>query len=169
LRKIKIWKAKVENSNLEMFVLAADTDPEITSCLILERLSVLEDKLQQYFYSLNVNGYVWVRSPFAITTADTKHLSLKGAEELAELQTDRTTSIQLKFKETTLLQFWNLAKKKKSSQCYQKMPYLHYYIFPQPTCASRDLPDWATLKTRNGSDFFLLIKNYGCICDSTPY
>jgi hypothetical protein len=56
-----------------------------------------------------VNEYDWVRNPFAVTTADTKHLSLKEAEELAELQADRT--IQLKFRETTLLQFWNLANK----------------------------------------------------------
>jgi hypothetical protein len=40
-----------------MFPLTADTDPEITSCLILEHLSLLEDKLQQYFPSLNVNEY----------------------------------------------------------------------------------------------------------------
>jgi hypothetical protein len=90
-----------------MLPITADTDPEITSCLILEHLSVLEDKLQQYFLSLNVNEYDWVRNPFAVTTADTKHLLLKEAEELAELQADRT--IQLKFRETTLLQFWNLA------------------------------------------------------------
>jgi hypothetical protein len=44
------------------------------------------------------------------------------------------------------------------------MPYLHYYTFPQPTCASRDFPDWPSLKIRKGSDFFLLIKNYGCVC-----
>jgi hypothetical protein len=48
--------------------------------------------------------------------------------------------------------------------CYQKMPYLHYYTFPQPTWASRDFPDWPTWKIRNRSDFFLLIKNYGCVC-----
>jgi hypothetical protein len=53
--------------------------------------------------------YNWVRNPFAVTTADTKHLSLKEAEELAELQADGTT--QLKFRET-LPQFWNLAKNK---------------------------------------------------------
>jgi hypothetical protein len=47
--------------------------------------------------------------PFAVTTADTKHLSLKEAEELVELEADR--NIQLKFKETTRLQLWNLAKK----------------------------------------------------------
>jgi hypothetical protein len=110
LRKIKIWKAKVENGDLEIFPLTADTDPEITSCLILEHISVLEDKLQQYFPSLNVNEYDWVRSPFAVTIAATKHPMLKEAEELAELQADRT--IHLKFKEATLLQFWNLAKKK---------------------------------------------------------
>jgi hypothetical protein len=71
--------------------------------LILEHPSVLEDKLQQYFPSLNVNEYNWVRNPFAVTTSDTKHLSLKEAEELEELQADRT--IQLKFRETTPLQF----------------------------------------------------------------
>jgi hypothetical protein len=59
-----------------MFPLTADTDPEITSCLILEHLSVLEDKVQQYFPSPNVNEYDWVRNPFVVTTADTKHLSL---------------------------------------------------------------------------------------------
>jgi hypothetical protein len=112
-RKIKIWKAKVENSDLEMFPLTADTDPEINTRLILEHLSVLEDKLQQYFPSLNANEYDWVRNRFAVTTADTKHLSLKEAEELAELQDDRTT--QLKFRETTLLQFWYLEKKKEFS------------------------------------------------------
>jgi hypothetical protein len=99
LRKIKIWNAKVENSDREMFPLTADTDPEITSCLILEHLSVLENVLQQYFPFFNVNEYDWVRNPFAVTTADTKHLSLKEVE----LQADRT--IQLKFRETTLLQF----------------------------------------------------------------
>jgi hypothetical protein len=79
LRKIKIWKAIVENSELKMFSLTADTDPEIIFCLILEHLSVLDNKLQQYFLSLNVNEYDWVRNPFAVTTADTKHPSLKGA------------------------------------------------------------------------------------------
>jgi hypothetical protein len=38
LRKIKIKKAKVEKSDLEMFPLSADTDPEITSCLIFQHL-----------------------------------------------------------------------------------------------------------------------------------
>jgi hypothetical protein len=57
-----------------------------------------------------VNEYDWVPNPFTINAADTKHLSLKEAKELAELQADRT--IQLKFRETTLLQFWTLAKKK---------------------------------------------------------
>jgi hypothetical protein len=38
--------------DLEMFPLTADT-----SCLILEHLSVLGDKLKQYFPSINVNEY----------------------------------------------------------------------------------------------------------------
>ena len=58
---------------------------------------------KKYFPSLNVNGCDWVRNPFAITTEDTKHLPLQEAEELTELQADRT--MKLKFREETLLQF----------------------------------------------------------------
>lgn len=108
LRKIKIWKSKVEKKDFEMFPLTADTDTDNTSTLILEHLSVLEDKLQQYFPSLNVNECDWVRNPFVVTTEDTKHLPLKEAEELAELQADRT--LKLRFRETSLLQFWILVK-----------------------------------------------------------
>jgi hypothetical protein len=118
---MKIWKAKVENSDFEMFPLTADIDPEITSCLMLEHFSFLEDRLQQYFPSINVNKYDWARNTFAVTTADTKHLSLKEAEELAELQADRT--VQLKFRETKHIpQFRNLEKKKRVLSVIRRCP-----------------------------------------------
>jgi hypothetical protein len=77
-----------------MFALTVDTD--ICSSLVLEHLSALEDKMKQYFPSLNVNECDWVRNPFAVTTEDTKHLPLQEAEELTELQADRT--MKLKFR-----------------------------------------------------------------------
>jgi len=107
LRKMQLWKSKVEKGELEMFPLTVDTD--ICSSVVLEHLSVLEDKMKQYFPSLNVNECDWVRNPFAVTTEDTKHLPLQEAEELAELQADRT--MKLKFREETLLQFWILVKR----------------------------------------------------------
>jgi hypothetical protein len=90
-----------------MFPLAVDTD--ICSSLGLEHLSVLQDKVKQYFPSLNVNECDWFRNPFAVNTEDTKHLPLQEAEELTELQADRT--MKLKFREETLLQFWMLVKR----------------------------------------------------------
>ena len=90
-----------------MFSLTVDTD--ICSSPVLEHLSVLEDKMKKYFPSLNVNECDWVRNPFAFTTEDTKHLPLQEAEELTELQADRT--MKLKFREETLLQFWILVKR----------------------------------------------------------
>jgi hypothetical protein len=47
--------------------------------------------------------------PFAVITEDTKHLPLQDAEELTDLQADRT--MKLKFREKTLLQFWMLVKR----------------------------------------------------------
>jgi hypothetical protein len=90
-----------------MFPLTVDTD--ICSSLVLEHASALEDKMKQYFLSLKVNECDWVRNPFAVTTENTKHLPLQEAEELTELQADRT--MKLKCREETLLQFWILVKR----------------------------------------------------------
>jgi hypothetical protein len=106
LRKIQLLKSNVEKGKHEMFPLIVDTD--ICSSLVLEHASVLEDKMKQYFPSLNVNECDSVRNPFAVTTEDTKHLPLQEAEELTELQADR--NMKLKFREETLLQFWILVK-----------------------------------------------------------
>jgi hypothetical protein len=100
-------KSKVEKGELEMNPLTVDTD--ICSSLILEHLSVLEDKMKQYFPSLKVNECNWVRNHFAVTTEHTKHLLLQEAEELTELQADRT--MKLKHTEETVLQFWILVKR----------------------------------------------------------
>jgi len=76
-----------------MFPLTVDTD--ICSSPVLERRSVLEDKMKQYFPSLNLNECDWVRNPFAVTTEDTKHLPLQEAEELTDLQADKNYEAQI--------------------------------------------------------------------------
>lgn len=69
----------------------------------------LENNMAQYFPSITVDKYDWVRNPYAVSPESTTDLSLEKEEQLAELQTDRT--LQLKYGELPLLKFWMLAKK----------------------------------------------------------
>lgn len=111
LRKLKIWKLQVEKKHFEMFPLASDADPdgEVTSDLISNHLSVLEGNMKQYFPSLTVNEFDWVRNPYAVSPDSTTHLPLEKAEQLAELQEDRT--LQLKYGELSLVKFWLLVER----------------------------------------------------------
>jgi hypothetical protein len=111
LRKLKIWKSQVENKQLQMFPLTSEADPhrEVTSGLILNHLLTFEDNIKQYFYSLAVDEYDWVRNPYAVSPDPTAHLPMEKQEQLAELQSDRT--LQLKYGELSLLRFWILAKR----------------------------------------------------------
>lgn len=54
----------------------------------------------------------WVRNPFN-PSLETTHLSLKEEEELAELKNDRT--LQMKFNELELGEFWIYTKKENPS------------------------------------------------------
>lgn len=111
LKKLRIWKLHVEKKNLKMFPLTFEVDPhgDITSELILNHLMALENNMAQYFPSITVDKYDWVRNPYAVSPESTTDLSLEKEEQLAELQTDRT--LQLKYGELPLLKFWMLAKK----------------------------------------------------------
>jgi hypothetical protein len=80
----------------------------MTSELILNHLLVLEDKMVQYFPSITVAEYDWVRNPYAVSPKRTNNLPLEKEEQLAELQSDHT--LQLKYGELSLLKFWMLAK-----------------------------------------------------------
>jgi hypothetical protein len=92
-----------------MFPLTSKVDPhgEMTSELILNHLLFLEDKMVQYFPSITVAEYDWVRNPYAVSPKPTNNLSLEK-EELAELQSVRT--FQLKYGELSLIKFWMSAK-----------------------------------------------------------
>jgi hypothetical protein len=78
----------------------------VTSGLILNHLLALDDKMKQYFPSLAVDEYDWVRNPYAVSPDATTHLPME--KQVAELQSDST--LQLKYGEISLLKFWILAK-----------------------------------------------------------
>ena len=93
-----------------MFPLTFEVDPYayVTSELILNHLLALEDNMAQYFPSITVAKYDWVRNPYAVSPESTTDLPLEKEEQLAELQSDRT--LQLKYDELPLLKFLMLAK-----------------------------------------------------------
>ena len=103
LRKLRIWKLQVEKKNLQMFPLTFEVDPhgDMTSELILNHLLALEDNMAQYFPSITVAKYDWVRNPYAVSPESTTDLPLEKEEQLAELQSDRT--LQMKYGELPLL------------------------------------------------------------------
>jgi hypothetical protein len=75
---------------------------DVTSELILNHLLFLEDKIVQYFASITVAEYDWVRNPYTVSPEPITNLPLEK-EELAELQLDHT--LQLKYGELSLLNF----------------------------------------------------------------
>jgi hypothetical protein len=105
LRKLRIWKLQQEKKNLQMFPLTSKVDShgDVTSELILNHLLVLEDKMVQYFPSITVAEYDWVRNPYAVSPEPITNLPLEKEEQLAELQSDRT--LQLKYGNYHFLNF----------------------------------------------------------------
>jgi len=65
LKKLQVWKRHVENKSLKMFPLTFDIDPQgyITTQLVLNQLTALEDSMAQYFPHISVDNYDWVRNP----------------------------------------------------------------------------------------------------------
>jgi hypothetical protein len=87
LRKLRIWKLQVEKKNLRMFPLTCKIDlhKDMTSELILNHLLVLEDKMVQYFPSITVAEYDWMRNPYAVSPDPTINRPLEKEEQLADL------------------------------------------------------------------------------------
>ncbi|XP_025423343.1 protein ZBED8-like [Sipha flava] len=107
--KLLIWKRRVNDNNLDMFPLTANTKfTDKIIPIINDSLTLSDQKLDHYFSSLDLKLFDWVRNPFN-PSLETSHFSLKEEEELAELKNDRT--FQMKFNELELSQFWIYTKK----------------------------------------------------------
>ncbi|XP_050503440.1 protein FAM200A-like [Diabrotica virgifera virgifera] len=72
--------------------------------VIIEHLTLLEEKIDHYFPFLNTDNYDWIRNPFISINMSKHQLSLQEEEELVGLSTDRT--LKLEFSEMSLEEFW---------------------------------------------------------------
>ena len=111
IKKLNIWKQKVENGSFEMFSFTEefltnnDVESNVIKPLVIEHLSNLLKQFQNYFLpELDNTNLDWIQNPFAMKKQSTKYLSLKFQEELADLSSD--SKLQLEFSKKKLHTFW---------------------------------------------------------------
>jgi hypothetical protein len=104
-KKICLWKNVIMQKNsVDMFDSLKNEKYDEIIPDITEHLTLLEAKLENYFPSLNVEFYDWIRNPFGIFDTSQAQFSLQEEEELVSLSTDRT--LKMKFLEASVDEFW---------------------------------------------------------------
>ena len=108
-QKLALWKNELGRGSLEMFPRSnnalSDVDRQFVVDLAQEHLSLLQQKYDCYFFTINTQQYDWIRNPFSSNAEiSTKELSLPIRESFLELRNDRT--LRLKFSEMSLGEFW---------------------------------------------------------------
>jgi len=103
-QKIKIWKNRASNENLEMFPSVAKTLNKEILPLILNHLDSLQEKVGHYFPSLSIESYDWVRNPFVEVPSSLDQFTIEEEEELSDISNDRT--LKLKYSQESLNSFW---------------------------------------------------------------
>jgi len=111
IKKINIWKSRVEKDSLEMFSNVDNFIIEKNNCktfiakVIVGHLKALETQFRTYFISnVDLKKLSWVQKPFLIGLSEIDHLPLKAQEEFAELSSD--SNLKLHFPDKPLIEFW---------------------------------------------------------------
>ena len=102
-KKITLWKNRVKAGNLDMFPLVRKTCIKEMIPIIIEHLTSLENRIEEYFPSINVDEFDWIRNPFANLT-NPPNFELCEEEELASLSSDR--GLKIKHTQLPLDEFW---------------------------------------------------------------
>ena len=91
-----------------MFPLVGKDNSDSLIPLIVDHLTILEDKMNYYFPSINIEPNDWIRNPFIDISTYDAGFSLIEEEGLATISTDR--GLKIKHKETSIEQFWTSIK-----------------------------------------------------------
>ncbi|KOC60752.1 SCAN domain-containing protein 3 [Habropoda laboriosa] len=111
--KLELWQKELQKGSLEMFQRTYKSmikNKQLILDLTQPHLSLLQEKFNHYFFTINTEQYNWIRNPF-LTDAEnsTEALSLQIREEFIELRNDGT--LKLNFSEMPLANFWISVKK----------------------------------------------------------
>ena len=111
IKKINIWKNRVEKNSFEMFSSVDNFIIEKNHCktfiakIIVGHLKALETLFRTYFISnIDFKKLSWIHKPFLIGLSEIDHLPLKAQEEFAELSSD--SNLKLHFPKKPLTEFW---------------------------------------------------------------
>ena len=63
-KKVILWKSRVKAGTLDMFPLVRKTFVKEIIPIIVEHLTCLEMRAEEYFPSNNVDEFDWIRNPF---------------------------------------------------------------------------------------------------------
>lgn len=111
-KKLELWQTVLQQGSLEMFHRTSQIkieNKQVILDLAQEHLTLLQQKFEHYFHTINTEQYNWIRNPFARDAENfVDALSLQIREEFAELRTDGT--LKLKFNEVPLDVFWIACK-----------------------------------------------------------
>jgi len=102
-KKVILWKSRVKAGILDMFPLVRKTFVKEMIPIIVEYLTCLEMRAEEYFPSMNVDEFDWIRNPF-VKLIDSSNFALSKEEELASLSSDR--GLRVNHAELPLDAFW---------------------------------------------------------------
>lgn len=107
-KKLELWQEQLQKGCLEMYHRTNHSTIENKQLIVdlaQQHLSMLQQKFEYYFHSINTEQYNWIRNPFATNAiSSTEALPLQTREEFTELSNDMT--LKLKFDEVPLDVFW---------------------------------------------------------------
>ena len=111
IKKISIWKSRVEKNLFEMFssvdnfVIEKIHRKTCIAKTIIDHLKTLEIQFRTYFIlNIDLQKAVWIQKPFWVGLSEFDHLPLKAQEEFAELSCD--SNLKLQFQKKPLIEFW---------------------------------------------------------------
>ncbi len=124
-KKVVIWKNRAEDGNFEMFPLIRKSCIKEMTPIVFEHLTILEEKINFYFPSLNTEEYDWVRNPF-IKIPSNIGLKLCEEEELASISSDR--GLKIKHAELPIDTFWIAIKEEYPSVAKKALSVLMTFL-----------------------------------------
>lgn len=102
--KIKVWKDRSSEGNIDMFQKTAAANNTDIVPLITDHLTSLERSIEKYFPNISTESYDWLRNPFVLDPLHKPQLSTHEEEELIDIRNDRT--LRLQYMEMSLESFW---------------------------------------------------------------
>ncbi|GFQ87774.1 SCAN domain-containing protein 3 [Trichonephila clavata] len=99
IKKLELWQKELQKGCLEMYQRTNHItikNKQLIVDLAQQHLSMLQQKFDQYFYSINTEQYDWIRNPSATNAINsTEALPLQIPEEFTDLNNDMDFKIIL--------------------------------------------------------------------------